>query len=139
MKKILIMSLVLGACFFVIACGNNGKEVILNHEEIMKGNLSSISGEYVNSEGDVIYLEPNFQERLINDVRHGSDKYYLNVRTDDGMFGVLLIIYPVGVDVNGWDRDYGDVIFETDVSKVRIYFGHDLPMSGEEIFTRMED
>ena len=133
------MLLVLGACFFVIACGNNGKEVVLNHEEIMEGNLSSISGEYINSEGEVIILESDITDRLLDDVMYMDGFYYMNVLTDDGMHGVGLTIYPVEVEVKGWKPNVGEVILETDETKIRIHFGQDIPMSEQEVFIKSDN
>lgn len=139
MKKFLIKFLALSAVFFVIACENNKKGVTLNHEEIMEGNLSSISGEYINSEGEVIILESDITDRLLNDVMYIDGFYYMNVLTDDGMYGIGLTIYPVGVEVMGWKTNVGEVVLETDETKIRIHFGQDIPMSEQEVFIKSDN
>ncbi len=133
MKKIAFIFLALFVCLGLSSCQSGTK---LNHDEVMKGNLSSVSGEYINSEGKVIILESNMADRLISDVIYIDNSYYLNVTTDDGMFGVGLTIYPIGVEVVTWSKTDGEIVMETDISKVRIYYGHDIPLNENEIYEK---
>ena len=133
MKKIILVLLLL----MLIGCSAS-KETKLNHDQLMLGDVSSIAGEYINSEGRVISLDAeDIKERLTSEVVYTDQKYYyLNVRTDDGMFGVGLHIYPVGVEVTTWSSQEGYFIMDTDTSKVRIYYGHDIPLSENEIYEK---
>ncbi len=131
MKKIVVFIIV-----FLLLGRFSTKSVKLNHDEIMRGDLSSISGEYVNSKGKIINLEDDISDRLRDDVMYHEGTYYMNVSTDDGLFGVGLTIYPAGVEVLGWDFDEGYVVIKTDTSKIRLCYGHDLPTSAEEIFEK---
>ena len=134
MKKIVFIFFALFVCLGLSACQAGTR---LNHDEIMEGNLSSVSGEYINSEGKVIILESNMTDRLISDVKYiDNSYYYLNVTTDDGMFGVGLTIYPIGVEVMTWSKTDGEIVMETDTTKIRIYYGHDVPLNENEIYEK---
>ena len=102
----------------------------------MRGDLSSIEGEYINSEGRITVLDAeDIKERLKSEVIYTDQKYYyMNVSTDDGMFGVGLHIYPVGVEVTTWSSQEGYSFMETDTTKVRIYYGHDIPLSETDVY-----
>lgn len=135
MKKYLSLLMSIMLCFSIAACDSKKNERNLNHDEVMSGNFTSISGEYINSEGEVIILEDDITAKLISDVVYVDNSYYyMNVFTDDGMYGIGLTIYPVGIEVMGWTLQDGDIVIETDISKIRIYFGQDVPMSEAEIF-----
>lgn len=97
----------------------------------MLGDVSSIAGEYINSEGRVIQLDAEIiKEKLISKVIYTDQKYYyLNVRTDDGMFGV---------EVTTRSSQDGYFVMETDTSKVRVYYGHDVPLSKNEIYEKKQ-
>lgn len=131
MRKIflILISLMLVGC-------STTKSKELNHDEIMRGDLSSIEGEYINSEGRITVLDAeDIKERLKSEVIYTDQKYYyMNVSTDDGMFGVGLHIYPVGVEVTTWSSQEGYSFMETDTTKVRIYYGHDIPLSETDVY-----
>ncbi len=102
----------------------------LNHDEIMAGDFSSIAGEYVNPEGKTIFLEENIKERMFDDEIHYTGEYYfLNVKTDDGLYGIGLAIYDVGVEI-----PYLEGL--TDLTKIRICYYQAEVMSVEEVFTK---
>lgn len=119
MKKIALFLLVL----LLVGCSPEKSEGI-NHEEIMRGDLSSIAGEYVNSEGNVIVLDAEqIKERIISDVTYTDDgRYFMNVLTDDGMYGIGLEILPVGVEGLVWKINSNDILLKTDTSKIRIRY-----------------
>lgn len=102
----------------------------LNHDEIMAGDFSSIAGEYVNPEGKTIFLEENIKERMIDDEIHYTGEYYfLNVKIEDGLYGIGLAIYDVGVEVPNLEG-------LTDLTKIRIRYFQAEPMSVEEVYTK---
>lgn len=113
----------------MLASCSTSKTAKLIHNEIMLGDVSSIAGEYINSEGRVILLDAEvIKEKLISKAIYTDQKYYyLNVRTDDGMFGV---------EVTTRSSQDGYFVMETDTSKVRVYYGHDIPLSKNEIYEK---
>ena len=64
----------------LIGCSAS-KETKLNHYQMMLGDVSSIAGEYINSEGRVILLDAeDIKEKLTSEVIYTDQKYYyLNV------------------------------------------------------------
>jgi len=119
MRKIILILISL----MLVGC-SVAKSKELNHDEIMRGDLSSIAGEYVNSEGRVIVLDAvQIKERLLSDVTCAEDgRYFMDVLTDDGMYGIGLEILPVGVDGLVWQINSNDILLKTDTSKIRIRY-----------------
>ena len=119
MKKFLMILLGL------ILCGcSMTKHEGLDHDEIMDGDLSSIAGEYINSEGHVIVLDAQWiTQRLLSEVTYADDgRYFMNVLTDDGMYGIGLEILPVGVEGVVWQVNSNNILMKTDTSKIRIRY-----------------
>lgn len=102
----------------------NSSSEVSYHNEIMQGDLSSIEGEYINSEGYVIVIDAeDIKERLISEVTYTEDGYYfMNVLTDDGMYGIGLAIYPIGVEGLVWKVNSNEILSKTDTSKIRIRY-----------------
>ena len=137
MKKFLIVLLVLTS---LVGCSNKGldsekkNEVELNPEEIMAGNFSSISGEYINSEGKIIILNENGlndNERQTSEV-HGSleNGFFMGIHPKtEGDGGYLLMVFPKGVEIPNLEG-------LTDLTKVRICYGQADPMHIDEIFNK---
>lgn len=99
---------------------------LLNAEEILNQDFSSIEGEYVNSQGDIRYLDAEYLQSRLLDVSKEKDYYFLNLKTEDG-FGYALFVYDVGVEVPYFEG-------QTDITKIRISQGQDYPMYIEEIY-----
>lgn len=101
----------------------------LIYEEIMAEDFSSIAGEYINSEGEIILFdEEDIEKNLLGVYFIENGHYYLNVRTEDG-FGYGIEVYGIGVEVSGFEG-------LTDITKIRICRGQADPMSVEEIFKK---
>ena len=119
MRKIVLIlfSLILIGC-------STTKNKELNHDEIMRGDLSSIAGEYVNSEGHVIVLDAEkIKQMLLSEVTYTkAGGYFMNVSTDGGMFAIGLEILPVGVEGIVWQIYSNDILMKTDTSKIRIRY-----------------
>ena len=119
MRKIVLIlfSLILIGC-------STTKNKELNHDEIMRGDLSSIAGEYVNSEGHVIVLDAEkIKQMLLSEVTYTkAGGYFMNVSTDGGMFPIGLEILPVGVEGIVWQIYSNDILMKTDTSKIRIRY-----------------
>ena len=119
MKKLflILISLMLVGC-------SVAKTKELNHDEIMRGDLSSIAGEYVNSEGRVILLDAEqIKQTLKSEVTYTENGgYFMNVSTDGGMFAIGLEILPVGVEGIVWQINSNDILMKTDTSKIRIRY-----------------
>lgn len=119
MKKLflILISLMLVGC-------SVAKSKELNHDEIMRGDLSSIAGEYVNSEGRVILLDAEqIKQTLKSEVTYTENGgYFMNVSTDGGMFAIGLEILPVGVEGIVWQINSNDILMKTDTSKIRIRY-----------------
>ena len=108
----------------------NNIESQLNHDEIMALNFSSVIGEYVNSEGKSIFLGENLKERMLgDDISYHDGYYFLNVKSDDEMYGIGLAIYDAGVEVPNFES-------LTDITKVRMCYTQAGPMALEEIYTK---
>ena len=106
----------------------------LNHSEIMAANFSSIAGEYVNSEGNVIFLDEdglNDNERQTREVYGSPDSgYFMGIHPKEELDGgYLLMVFPIGVEVLNLEG-------LTDTTKVRICYGQAEPMSVEEVYTK---
>lgn len=138
MKKIAIVILTL----FLVACSNNDSNEIsskkkenveLNHEEIMKGDFSSIAGEYINSKGHVITIGSDGlqeNERQTGEITFNNNIYTMSIHPknrDDG--GYLLMIFPKGVEVPNLEG-------LTDIEIIRICHGQADPMSTDEIYIK---
>ena len=119
MRKIFLILISL----MLIGC-STAKNKELNHDEIMRGDLSSIAGEYVNSEGHVIVLDAEkIKQTLKSEVTYTKDGgYFMNVSTDGGMFAIGLEILPVGVEGIVWQINSNDILMKTDTSKIRIRY-----------------
>lgn len=119
MRKIVLILISL----MLIGC-STAKNKELNHDEIMRGDLSSIAGEYVNSEGHVIVLDAEkIKQTLKSEVTYTKDGgYFMNVSTDGGMFAIGLEILPVGVEGIVWQINSNDILMKTDTSKIRIRY-----------------
>ena len=119
MRKIFLILISL----MLIGCSTT-KNKELNHDEIMRGDLSSIAGEYVNSEGHVIVLDAEkIKQTLKSEVTYTKDGgYFMNISTDDGMYGIGLEILPVGVEGVVWQINSNDILMKTDTSKIRIRY-----------------
>lgn len=119
MRKIFLILISL----MLIGCSTT-KNKELNHDEIMRGDLSSIAGEYVNSEGHVIVLDAEkIKQTLKSEVTYTKDGgYFMNVSTDGGMFAIGLEILPVGVEGIVWQINSNDILMKTDTSKIRIRY-----------------
>ena len=119
MRKIFLILISL----MLIGC-STAKNKELNHDEIMRGDLSSIAGEYVNSEGHVIVLDAEkIKQTLKSEVTYTKDGgYFMNVSTDGGMFAIGLEILPVGVEGIVWQFNSNDILMKTDTSKIRIRY-----------------
>lgn len=126
-------------CFLLVLLIVSGcqKKVILDHEEIMRGNFSSIEGEYINFEGQIITIDAeDFSERLVGDVEYVNEQYYyMTLLADDGMLRIGFEIYPIGVEVVTWD-DEGTIVLETDTSKIRVRYAQAEPLSGKDFYTK---
>lgn len=119
MKKVFLILISL----MLIGC-SAAKSKELNHDEIMRGDLSSIAGEYVNSEGRVILLDAEqIKQTLKSEVTYTENGgYFMNVSTDGGMFAIGLEILPVGVEGIVWQINSNDILMKTDTSKIRIRY-----------------
>ena len=137
MKKIvmsfLILTVLMG-CSKNVAGSEKKIEDELNPEDIMVGDFSSVSGEYVNSEGKVIFLDDdglNDNERQTKRGSRQSETGFsmgIHLKTE-GDGGYLLMVFPKG----GRNSNLEGL---TDLTKVRICYGQDYPRFIEEIFVR---
>ena len=139
MKKILVVVLT----FFLFSCSINDINEIsntnldtnmeINNEQIMKGNFSSIAGEYVNPKGDVINIDYDGlrdNERQTSEIIFNNNIYTMGIHPknqDSG--GYLLMIFPKGIEVPNLEG-------LTDTNKIRICYGQADPMSIDEIYTK---
>ena len=107
----------------------------LIHEEIMKCNFSSIMGEYKNPKGEITILDNNVKCDPSSEVVYDekSKEYWLKMTYDDG--GDQLNIYNVGVEVHTYVNGNYEAI-ETDITKIRIYYGQDYPLNETYIYTK---
>ncbi len=132
MKKFFILILSL----FLVSCSKENEESILNRDQIMDGDFSSILGEYENESGEILELkdeegfgDPNVQIGVVEyDSEH--DIYMIDMHTcpKDSEYcegGGILFVIPEGVEIEG---------LETDTSKIRINFGQAYPYEIEEIY-----
>ncbi|MDF9825394.1 hypothetical protein M2475_001849 [Breznakia sp. PF5-3] len=167
MKKIL--SVLIMISLLLIGCSNNNrkKETIkreevpqeiqkapeLNHAEMMNNDRSSIAGDYINPNGEVITVNAdgtlNFHGSMNWDVSNqsASDVYY----TEEGIYGWALVpkdhptgaggvmIFPVGVDVKGFIvQEDGTVVLgtlSTNKETIRMTQGQSAP-NEEEVYTK---
>lgn len=99
------------------------------HQQLMNGDFSVIAGEYINSEGDTLYLNPKggLGYAILGDTKYNNGLYYLDQRTVDG-YGFYCEIFCVGRGVD----EHG---FDSDTSKIRIICGNGSPMSSNEVYT----
>jgi len=99
--------------------------------KILNGDLSDFSAYWINGRGERLRLNSNgtfSSNQTASGFRKHGDAYTWNVSQGDfGGFGVML--YPVGVDVV-----LGRSILETDKTKVRLTYGHDLPDDPKDYF-----
>lgn len=135
MKKVFVFLMFL----MLIGCSPVMTEE-LNHEEIMCGDFTSIEGEYINSEGHVILLDAEqIKERLLSDVTYTADgRYFMNVLTDDGMYGIGLEIYPIGVEGLVWQINSNNILTETDTTKIRIRYYQAEAISETEFYYKKD-
>ncbi len=129
MKKILLCLLTI---FLSSACTSKSKAVELNHDQLMKGDFSSIAGEYVNPKGETVVI--NNQGLREGEVSQ-DEIYYLNgiyqmpIRRPENEpeGGYTLTVYPVDVEIEDLDSD---------IAKVRISYGQASPTSKDQIHTK---
>ncbi|MDR0503471.1 MAG: hypothetical protein LBH16_09155 [Treponema sp.] len=104
---------------------------VFNYDNILNGDLSEFSAYWINGRGERPWLYPNgtfSSNQTASGFRKHGDAYTWNVsQGESGGFGVML--YPVGVDV-----ELGNRIIETDNTKVRLTYGHDLPDDPKDYF-----
>lgn len=134
MKKIVLCFITL---FLLSACSSNKTTTTeLNHEEVMKGDFSSVAGVYENIEGKTYEINEqgvrSKNEYILGEIMYdldGFESLYLASlkATDNGEGGCLLIIFPIGIPVPN---------LETDTTKVRIGYGQVVPYNIEEIYYR---
>lgn len=106
----------------------------LNSEQILDGNFVSIAGEYINSNGKIIFLDDdglNDNEIQTGEIYGSQDSgFFMGIHqkmSDDG--GYLLMVFPIGVEIPNLEG-------LTDITKVRICYGQADPMSKEEVYTK---
>lgn len=103
----------------------------LDHDQIMQGDFSSISGEYVNSKGESVFI--NNEGLQEGEIRVGDEVYYIgkvyqmSIGSLDSEYGIMITIYPIGVEVNG---------VPTDTTKIRIGYGNGDPITDEYIYAK---
>ena len=101
------------------------EKVELNHEQLISGDFSSIAGEYCNINGEAVVInDKGLREGEIaqNGVIYILGMYQMQIRNGspnaDPVGGISITIYPIGVEIEN---------LETDITKTRISYGHDMP------------
>lgn len=128
-------------------------EVGLNHDELLQNNRSSIAGDYVNPNGEVITVNEDGTLTFHNDMdwdasdQVASDVYYTEKGTYEwslnpknspvGGGGVAII--PIGVEVNGYiiQEDGSSVLgtLSTNTDTIRMIHGQNAP-TDEGVYTK---
>lgn len=152
MKKILICMLLVA----LAGCSNNAKESTASpypeststetaselthvkpayHEQLMAQDFSAIAGEYVSSKGEKINID-NKGLQVGGDSESYSEVsyvegygYIMSIGSTKDEYGVLMTVYPIGVEVSG---------VPTDTTKVRIGYSNGEPINDEYIYTKNE-
>ncbi len=143
MKKktiVLFLLLMLMGCSNKVKTTEETQEINLNHEELMEGNFSSIAGEYVNLKGESIFInDEGYQsdEVIGHEVYYNGSVYFRNISSKLDGYGVQMTVYPVGEEVMGYPLGASQYeIIPSDITKIRITYGHADPMSDDEIYTK---
>lgn len=130
--------------FLVIGCTNNNipndveeKKIEINYDSLLDGNYEILSGTYINSSGEIINLDDNAcrssnevsskkAEKL--EIASGGymiDIYSKEVEKDGNVYGILMYIFPEGVEIP---------TLESDTSILRISYGQDYPCEIENVY-----
>ena len=134
MKVNVILS-VLIAAIIVASCTAKKSEAEkiaqYDYENILKGDLSSFAGIWVNGIGETRELKPNgtfgYDGKIVKYTNNDDGTYSWSVDSGDGGYAVRL--FPVGVEA----IDINDV--PTDTAKVRIYtYMHDLVILADRMY-----
>lgn len=118
------------------------------HDQLMTGDFSAVAGEYINPEGKSITINneglavdefglSDDSEYIDGDIEYdmyGYDGMYLASmrRKGDPESGCLLVVIPAGVKISY----KGNVMFNTDTTKVRIFYSQGFPQEENEIYTK---
>ena len=103
-----------------------------DYNRILNRNLSAFAGYWVNGDGDRYYLQPDGGRGAGNFSRY-ENIYRWNVWIE-GEGGFAVVLFPIGVDVVGYDYSTDtQVIIKTDKTKVRLFMGQDGPSNSESI------
>ena len=153
MKKIIIVLFVLMLCNGCSIQNNDNSpknsifltiipsiDDIIPNEDFMNGDFSTIAGDYINVNNEVITIDDEGLQgnELVNDTDINFFKgiYQMNV-ADQYNQGYSLTIYPVGIEIQNCYVTGDEIVFyDTDITKVRISHGQADPMSIEEIYTK---
>ena len=118
------------------------QDELIPNEDFMNGDFSSIAGDYININGDVITinsegLNVNGNEFAESELHFGIDgSYHRNVVNTTSRTGLLMIIYPVGVEVEYYETATKKILVKSDTTKVRISYGNAETTKEEEIYTK---
>lgn len=105
------------------------------HDQIMKGDFSSIAGEYINpTTGDIANI--NNQGLRENETTDGEvyyvlGMYQMGIFPKESEHGYMLTVYPIGIGIFGG-------LDNLNTSKIRISYGQTYPTE-EEIYYKKEE
>ena len=121
--------------FIMVACGTSGdaKDPVSIADALAKNDFTVLEGQYANPAGEIISLNKDglradLDEEFFEDV--SFDKVYgysRPTRQKRYMTGYLMFVFPEGMKMPGLD---------TDKSKVRIAYGHELPLSEADVYSK---